>query len=54
MVCRLTMCFAGKVCFGVVVKDGGAVFEADLTHTHLGHGPDVFWYRSDSGLTTGK
>ena len=47
-------CFAGKVRFGVVAEHRGAVLETDLTHAHLGNGPDVFWYRSDSGSTTGK
>jgi hypothetical protein len=43
--------FAGKVSFGVVTNDGGAVLETDLIHAHLGNGPDILWYRSDSGLT---
>ncbi len=46
--------FAGKVGFGVVADDGGAVLETDLIHAHLGNGPDVLWYRSDSGLTAHK
>ncbi len=46
--------FAGKVRFGVITEHRGAVLETDLIHAHFGNGPDVLWYRSDSGLTTGK
>ncbi len=43
--------FAGKIGFGVIADDGGAVLETDLIHAHLGNRSDVLWYRSDSGLT---
>ncbi len=39
---------AGKVGFGVITEHRGAVLETDLAHAHLGDGPDVFWYGSDS------